>query len=419
MSLITLGINHRTAPIELREQVAFAVDSLPGALQELAALPSIYEAAILSTCNRTEVYCAGSDSNMTQPVTDWLVRFHGIDADSIGPHLYTYPDASAVRHILRVAGGLDSMILGEPQILGQVKQAYHQAMQVGTLDAQLTRLFQHTFSVAKQIRTDTSIGESPVSVAFAAVTLAKQIFSHFEQHTALLVGAGETIELATRHLREQGLGKLIIANRTPERAHQLAAQYGGYGIGLDEIKTHLAEADIIISSTGSDKVVLDSRAVRAALATRKHRPVFMVDIAVPRDIAPEVGDLDDVYLYTVDDLKEVIQENLQSRQQAAEQAEEIIDVQVEHFMSWLRGQSAVANIRSLRSNAELQRDRVLEHARHMLAAGKQPDEVLQYLAYTLTNKLIHEPTTRLRQAGEEGRQDLLDACMELFKPADE
>ncbi len=415
MALITLGINHRTAPVELREQVAFAKTRLAGALQQLTALPGVSEAAILSTCNRTEVYCAGT-SNAAQPVTDWLSQYHNIDAKLIMPHLYTYPDADAVRHILRVAGGLDSLILGEPQILGQVKQAYQEATQAGTLDQLLTRLFQHTFSVAKQIRTDTSIGESPVSVAFASVSLAKQIFSDFDQHTALLIGAGETIELTARHLREQGLGKMIIANRTQKHAHQLAVRYNGYGIGLDEIPEHLAEADIVISSTASDKTILDYNIVKKALSKRKHRPVFMVDIAVPRDIDSNVRKLDDVYLYTVDDLQEVIQENLQSRQQAAEQAEEIIDVQVGRFMAWLRSQSAVTRILTLRSQAEQQRDQILKQARRQLTAGKTPEEVMQYVAHTLTNKLIHEPTKRLRQAGEDNREDLMDALMEIFKP---
>ena len=418
MTLITLGINHRTAPIELREQVAFAETRLPDALQELSALPNISEAAILSTCNRTEVYCA-STVNVIQPITNWLSQYHHVETSAITPHLYTHPDAEAVRHIIRVAGGLDSMILGEPQILGQVKQAYQQATDAGTLDQLLTRLFQHTFSVAKQIRTDTSIGESPVSVAFASVTLAKQIFSDFDQHTAMLIGAGETIELTARHLQEQGLGKMIIANRTLERAHQLATRYGGYGIGLDEIPAHLAEADIVISSTASDKVILDFATVKAALGKRKHRPVFMVDLAVPRDIDAEVRKLDDIYLYTVDDLKEVIQENLNSRQQAAEQAEEIIDVQVERFMTWLRGQGAVERIRTLRSQAEHERDQVLEQAQRLIAAGKTPEEALRYVAHTLTNKLIHEPTIRLRQAGEDNRDDLMNAFMEIFKLDDE
>ncbi len=418
MPLIALGINHRSAPVELRERIAFSGERMSDALRELAGLPVVEEAAILSTCNRTELYCRISDSDAGN-LTEWLGQYHRIDPASLEPHLYCHPGAEAVRHLLRVAGGLDSMILGEPQILGQVKEAYQRAAEAGTLDTQLERLFQHTFAVAKQIRTDTAIGESPVSVAFAAVSLARQIFSDFEEHTALLIGAGETIELAARHLHDMGLGRMIVANRTLERAHDLAAQYAGYGIGLDEIPAHLAEADIVIASTGSREPLLTRAQVKQALRARRHKPVFMVDIAVPRDIEPAVGRLEDVYLYSIDDLQEVIQENLKSREQAAAQAEEIVDIQVDRFMAWLRGQDAVASIRRFRSRAEQERDRLLDKARQQLAAGQPPDKVLEQLANGLTNTLIHGPTTRLRQAGEEGRLDLLQAASELFRLKDE
>ncbi len=413
MSLIALGINHRTAPVELREQVSITGDRVSDALRGLTALPSVNEAAILSTCNRTELYC-----NLLEPgledITDWLAGYHGIDPALIRPHLYSYPGAKAVRHLLRVAGGLDSMIIGEPQILGQMKDAYQTANAAGTLDSTLGRLFQHTFSVAKQIRTDTAIGESPVSVAFAAVSLAKQIFGDFTSQTALLIGAGETIELTARHLRDQQLARLIIANRTPENAHRLATHFDGYGIGLDEIHAHIAEADIIISATGSPHTILNKAMVKKALNSRKHRPVFMVDIAVPRDIDANVADLEDVYLYTVDDLQDVIKENLKSRQQAAQQAEEIIDVQVDRFMSWLRAQDAVSTIRNYRQHAEQQRNEVIHKAQRMLANGKDPGQVVEFLANTLTNKLIHAPSVRIREAAEHGDNDLLDAALVLF-----
>lgn len=413
MSLIALGINHRTAPVELREQVAITGERLTAALRDLAALPSVSEAAILSTCNRTELYCELLDDH-ADALCEWLAGFHALDPAQIRPHLYSFPNADAVRHLLRVAGGLDSMILGEPQILGQMKEAYQNASHAGTLDAALERLFQHTFAVAKQIRTDTAIGESPVSVAFAAVSLAKQIFSDFEQHTALLIGAGETIELTARHLHEQRLGRLIIANRTPERAHQLAAQFNGYGISLEEIPAHLAEADILISATGSQTPILTAGMTKTALRQRKHKPVFMVDIAVPRDIEPEVAAFEDVYLYTVDDLHAVIQENLKSREEAARQAEEIIDVQVERFMAWLRAQDAVSCIRRYRERADEQREEVLARARQMLAAGRDPQEILQYLAHTLTNKLTHTPSVQIRQAAETGDTALLQAALHLY-----
>ena len=413
MSLIALGINHRTAPVELREQVAITGERISSALRGLTALPMVSEAAILSTCNRTELYCDLQEPGL-DGITNWLASYHGIDPDLIRPYLYSYPDESAVRHLLRVAGGLDSMIIGEPQILGQMKEAYQAASDAGTLDNALGRLFQHTFSVAKQIRTDTAIGESPVSVAFAAVSLAKQIFGDFTSQTALLIGAGETIELTARHLRDQQLGRLVVANRTPENAHRLATRFNGYGIGLDEIPAHLAEADIVISATGSPHSILDKAIVTKALKSRKHRPVFMVDIAVPRDIDADVAELEDIYLYTVDDLQDVIQENLKSRQQAAQQAEEIIDVQVERFMSWLRAQDAVSTIKGYRQQAEQQRDEVIRKAQQMLASGKDPQEALVFLANTLTNKLTHAPSVRIREAAENGESELLDAALVLF-----
>ncbi len=413
MTLLALGLNHRTAPVEIRERVAFAPEKVPQALQQLTGSGPVREAAILSTCNRTEVYC-GVEGENNAPVLEWFRDFHRLSAREVDPYLYAHPDGQAVRHILRVASGLDSLVLGEPQILGQIKQAYSAAQQAGTIGQTLNKLFQHTFSVAKQVRTDTAIGASPVSVAFAAVSLAKQIFSNLEKHTALLVGAGETIELVARHLHEQGIGRIIIANRTVERAHALAQEFGGYAIALPEIPAHLAEADITISSTASPLPILGKGAVESALKTRKHRPMLMVDIAVPRDIEAEVAGLNDVYLYTVDDLSEIIQENLQSRQQAALQAEDIIDTQVSHFMGWLQSLEAVDTICAFRCSAEEIRDQVLEHCMRHLAAGKDPDYVMREMARLLTNKLIHEPTAQLNRAGFEGRNELLDAARVLF-----
>jgi glutamyl-tRNA reductase len=306
------------------------------------------------------------------------------------------------------------MVLGEPQILGQMKQAYLTANQAGTVGRLLNRLFQHTFSVAKQVRTDTAIGASPVSVAFAAVSLAKQIFSDMNSHTALLVGAGETIELVARHLRETGIGRIIIANRTVEKAHTVASEVDGYAIALSEIPAHLAEADMVISSTASQLPILGKGAVERAIKARKHRPMLMVDIAVPRDIEPEVDQLNDVYLYTVDDLQEIINENLKSRQEAARQAEDIIDTQVSHFMGWMRSLDAVKTIRAYRETTESTRDRVLETALRQLHAGKDPEWVAQELARQLTNKLMHAPCAQMNQASYEGRSELLEAARELF-----
>ena len=413
MYLTVLGINHRTAPVEVRGQVAFPPEQLARALAELTALQGMHEAAILSTCNRTEIYCTRDDTSV-ETIASWLCRFHRLDPGSLQPHLYNYHEAEAVRHILRVAAGLDSMILGEPQILGQMKDCYQQALQANSLDTLVNRLFQHTFSVAKQIRTDTAIGASPVSVAFAAVSLARQIFDKLEEQTALLIGAGETIELTARHLHEQGIGKIVIANRTVARAHDLAAQFNGYGIGLEEIPAHLAEADIVISSTGSPAPLITLDQVRPALKKRKHRPVFMVDIAVPQDIAADVAELDDIYLYTVDDLKQVIEENLRSREEAALQAEEIIDDQVERFMAWLRSRDAVPTVRAYREHAQLLGAKELEKATRQLANGKPAQEVAAALTRNLVRKLTHNPSVNLRNAAADGETGLLEAVRILF-----
>jgi glutamyl-tRNA reductase len=413
MALVAIGINHKTAPVQIRERVAFNPATLPEALLDLRTHVPVSEAAILSTCNRTELYCGIPETEL-DPLAAWLHHYHGLEPNALVPHLYTHPEQSAVRHILRVASGLDSMVLGEPQILGQMKHAYHLAKRAGTIGRLLGRLFQHTFAVAKQVRTDTAIGASPVSVAFAAVSLAKQIFGDLSARTALLIGAGETIELAARHLFQSPIGRMIVANRTIERAHALASEFQGYAIPLSELPVHLAEADIVVSSTGSPLPILGKGSVERALKARKRRPMFMVDIAVPRDIEPEVAELEDVYLYTVDDLQEVIEENLRSRQEAAKQAEEIIDNQVAHFMSWVRSLEAVSSVRGYRETAERIRRDLLERAHRQLATGADAELVLERLTHQLTNKLLHSPCVRMRQAASEGRLDLVDAARELF-----
>ncbi len=414
MVILAVGLNHKTAPVEIRERISFGPDILVGALRSLANHAQISEGLILSTCNRTEVYCA-VNADGGEAVANWLGRFHGLDQERIAPYLYTRVDRDAVSHLLRVASGLDSMVLGEPQILGQVKTAFHAASDSGTTGKLLGRMFQHAFAVAKQVRTDTAIGNSPVSVAFAAVSLARQIFSDLSEQTALLVGAGETIELAARHLHQHGVGRIVVANRTVERAHGLAAQFDGYAIALTELANHLSEADIVIASTASPLPVLGKGTVERALKKRKHRPIFMVDIAVPRDIEPEVGELNDVYLYTVDDLQGVVEDNMRSRREAAEQAEEIVDFHTEEFLGWLRSLDAVNLIQDYRDQAEHLRDQVLAKALRQLEGGKPPEEVLGFLAHTLTNKLLHGPSARLRQAGREGQDELLEAANELFQ----
>ncbi len=419
MSLLVLGINHKTAPVKIREQLSFAPETIPDALSDLISQDIVNEAVILSTCNRTELYCQLNceDSEAAETidiVVQWLKTYHNLIDTDISEYLYLHPNRDAVKHLLRVASGLDSLVLGEPQILGQLKSAFAVAKENSSVSQLMHKLFQHTFSCAKQVRTDTAIGASAVSVAFASVSLARQIFSDFHEHTALLIGAGETIELVARHLKESGIGRIIIANRTVEKAHILAQEFDGYAIALHEIPVHLAEADIVISSTASQLPILGKGTVEAAIKSRKHAPVFMVDIAVPRDIEEQVGDLEDVFLYTVDDLKEIIDEGLKSRQEAALKAEEIIDIEVSHFMNWLRSLNSITTMCQYRTQAAEVRDQALSYARKQLNNGQPVEEVLEHLARQLTNKLIHKPCIKIKQAGMDDRAELIDAAIELF-----
>jgi len=417
MQLVTYGINHNTAPVEIREKLAFNADILPSALASLHQWPGVIEAAIISTCNRTEIYCHLADEYDCD-IDVWLHQFHQINAESLNSFTYQHHDKEAIHHLLRVSCGLDSMVIGEPQILGQIKTAYSQAINANAIGKTLGRLFQHAFTVAKQVRTDTAIGSSPVSVAFAAVSLAKQIFADLSQSTALLIGAGETIELAARHLQDNGIGRIIIANRTIERAHSLAEQVNGYAISLSEMPNHLAEADIVMSSTASQLPILGKGTVERALKQRKRRPIFMVDIAVPRDIEPEVSSLEDIYLYCVDDLHGIIEENLQSRREAALQAEEIVDTQVEHFQAWLRTQDAVPIIKAIRERAEQESKLLQEKSLKQLEQGVPAEQVITDLARTLSNKLLHEPSRQLRQSGFDTENNLIEAARSLFNIKD-
>ena len=419
MPLLAVGLNHNTAPIQIRERVVFAPQNVTSVLRELVSLPQVSEAAIFSTCNRTELLCSVEDPDNTNLLIDWFSHYHHLTAGEISPYIYSHTDRDAVQHLLRVASGLDSMILGEPQILGQIKDAYISAKEAGTVGRLLSRLFQHAFSVAKQVRTDTAIGANPVSVAFAAVSLAKQIFSSITEHTALLIGAGDTIELAARHLQENGIKRMIIANRSLTKAEALVNETNGLAITLGEIPDYLAQADIVISSTASQLPILGKGAVERAIKIRKHQPMLMVDIAVPRDIEPEVSDLNDVYLYTVDDLREIIDEGLKSRQEAALQAEKIIDVQVVHFMGWIKSLESIATIRTYREQIEQIRNSEIAKATRLLEQGANPEEVVRQLARTLCNKIIHHPTVQIRKASFEGREDLIRAAHELLDIKDQ
>ncbi len=415
MALLTLGINYKTAPVEIRERVSFTPENIEAALTAIHADCSLDEIVIVSTCNRTELYLSAQSENTRLRLLQWLADYHRLAAEELEEYLYFHDETETVSHLLQVASGIDSMILGESQILGQIKDAYRWATEAGTVGPLLAKLFQFTFTVAKQVRTDTAIGSSPVSVAFTAVSLAKQIFGALEHYTVLLIGAGETIELTARHLYEQKIGRVIVANRTIQRAHTLASQFNGYAIALHEIPAHLEEADIVISSTASREPILQRATVEQCLKRRKHRPIFMVDLAVPRDIEADTGELNDIYLYTIDDLHSVVSENLQSRKDAAKQAREIIDVQVNQFLDWKKSLEAVDTIRALRSLAERKRDETLDKACRLLRNGRPADEVLRFLAHTLTNKIMHLPSTSLKQAGAQGRCELIKAAQELFE----
>ncbi|MDJ0956126.1 MAG: glutamyl-tRNA reductase [Arenicellales bacterium] len=410
--LLALGLNHESAPIRIREQAAVTTDLLGDALRELTTKNAVEEATILSTCNRTEIYCH-QQSDTSEQIITWLCNFHGLSQADISPYLYRYPDAQAVRHAFRVAAGLDSMVLGEPQILGQMKEAFAIAHKTGVTGKILNRLFQQTFTVAKRVRTDTAIGTSAVSVAYAAVSLAKQIFSDLSQQTVLMIGAGETIELTARHLKENGVKHLIVANRTLERARNLAQLYQAEAISLDELPARLSDGDIVISSTASTLPILGKGAVESALKKRRHRPMFMVDLAVPRDIEPEVAELNDVFLYTVDDLRGVIEENLQARKAAAEEAEQIIDVHTEEFMGWLHSLNAVPTIKALRQSMDRIVEAELQRAYKKLQSGEDANAVVQQLANSLSKKFTHSPTEQLTRSDSDGT--LSEAVRRLFK----
>jgi len=414
MALVTLGINHRTAPVELRERIAFTPERMEEAFAELRVASGASEAAILSTCNRTELYLAGDD-DCAPLVLRWLAGFHNLDAGELEEAVYVHRDADAVRHVMRVAAGLDSMVLGEPQIFGQLKDAYALARKHGASGSFLSRMFEQTFSVAKRVRTQTAIGENPVSVAYAAVSMAHHIFSDLSRNRALLIGAGKTIELVSQHLAEAGVKEFVVANRTLERAQSLAEAHGGKGIVLSEIPDYLADVDIIISSTASPLPILGKGAVERALKKRKHRPYFMVDIAVPRDIEPEVASLADVYLYTVDDLRHVIEENIRSREGAAREAENLVTDGVQAFLNQLRALDAVSTLKQFRQRAETLRDAETEKALRALHNGSDPETVLRSLARGLTNKLLHEPSVQVRKATTEGRTEVTEWLRELHQ----
>ncbi|MDX9701204.1 MAG: glutamyl-tRNA reductase [Rhodocyclaceae bacterium] len=411
MQLYALGLNHHTAPLSIREKVAFQPERLDHALHDLTQGNSVREAAILSTCNRTELYFA---TEQPQCAADWLAHFHDLPLSDVSPYLYAYPQRDAVRHVFRVASGLDSMVLGEPQILGQVKDAVRRAEEAGTMGTLLHKLFQNTFAVAKEVRSTTAIGANIVSMAAAAVHLSGRIFESLSEQRVLFIGAGEMIELCAAHFAGAGPREMMIANRTEERGRALADRFNARVMRLDHIGEALPAFDIVVSCTAAPLPIVGLGMVERAVKARRHRPMVMVDLAVPRDIEPEVGKLDDVFLYTVDDLAQVVDAGLESRQQAVIEAESIIDTRVDGFLHWMKAREAVPTIRALREHADTLRSRELERALRQLARGEDPQAVLEAFSQGLANKLLHAPTRFLNEGEAEQQLEASRLVRRIF-----
>lgn len=412
MQLFTVGVNHTTAPVSIREHIAFQSEHLGQALRDLAAQRAVSEAAILSTCNRTELYFNAEDP---QVALQWLAQYHRLQLQNIQPYMYTLPQKDAVKHAFRVASGLDSMVLGEPQILGQMKQAVRIAEHAGTLGTLLHKLFQRTFAVAKEVRTNTDIGASSLSMAAASVRLAQRIFGNLQGQKVLFIGAGEMIALCAEYFAAHKPASITIANRTLDRGNELALKIGAEAILLLDLPERLAEYDIVVTSTASQLPIVGLGMVERAIKARKHRPMFIVDLAVPRDVEPEVGELDDVFLYTVDDLAAVVQEGLGNRQEAAAEAEAIIAARVDNFMHWLQTRNVVPTIRALREQVEIFRRSELEKAQRLLARGEDPAAVLESLSSALTNKLLHGPSHALNNSLGDEREQLETLLRQLYQ----
>lgn len=409
---MALGVNYQTAPIALREKLASQGGGIELLLQDLVDKKTIHEALFLSTCNRTELYCAGTEM---LPLMEWLAQEVKLNSTDILPFSYSHVEFSAVQHLMRVACGLNSMVLGEVEILGQLKSAYRKACEVGTVGKRLGRLFQTSFSVAKQVRTETGISVNPVSIASTAVRLAERIFTDLRQATVLLIGAGDLIRLTVIHLKRAGIAKIILANRSDRRRDMLSEEYGAESITLSMIPDKLKEADIVIAGTASILPIVGKGMVERALKHRKRKPIFMVDLAMPRDIEPEVGELEDVYLYGLQDLQALVEENRQKRAQSILVAEHIIHTEALYFMQWLRAQSTVGTLKNFREKYETERDQVLKIALRQLQLGRSPEIVVQRAVHAITNRLLHAPTRRLRQAGHLGEEDILKLSRELFE----
>ena len=414
MSIVAYGLNHRTASVELRERIAFPEENLANMLSQLTSdLGNIREAAIVSTCNRTELYCALRDDN-TRSISEWLSTTRPVNVAELEGASYVHWDKDAAKHLIRVAAGLDSM-LGEPQIMGQVKSAYEVARKTGTIGPELDLLSRMTLRAAKDIRAQTEIGRNPISVAYAAVSLATQIFTNLHTKRALLLGAGDTISLVAEHLAAKNIAGMAIANRTLANAQILAAKFNATAMQLSDVAGQLADYDVVISSTASSLPILGKGAVEAAIKKRKRKPMFMVDIAVPRDIEGEVASLPDVYLYTIDDLSNIVQANIEQRQKAAQGAEVIVDMGTERYERERRVNTDKALLTRLRDEAEATRIQELNKALNSLEKTGDAEAALTMLSRALTNKLIHPPTAAIRTASADGKTDLVDHLRQVYQ----
>ena len=415
MPLLTTGISHHTATLEIREKIAIARTDYADRVKELHSLDGVEEVIVVSTCNRTEIYSIGPKQSREQ-IRNWLQTKGGLSDAEMNEHCYVHEREQAVQHLFRVAGGLESLVLGESQIVGQLKESWQMAHESGGVGKVLDRLFQHAFATGKRIRSKTRIGEHSVSVAYTTVMLAKQIFGDLTSKTVILVGAGEMVELCGRHLHDKGLSSLIIANRSLERATALADQFGAHAVALAELPNVLHKADILISSTASQEPVIYPKSVKLALKQRRNQPMFLVDIAVPRDIHPGVGKLDNVYLYTIDDLQKVVDENMSKRSEAAEAAGSDVNESVEEFMRWLNSARAAVYLKNLHKHARMNSEELVSKALRKIKAGKDPEKVITQLANTLAKRILHLPSTRLREAAEAQDDELLRVANRLFEP---
>lgn len=417
MALVLVGANHRSAPLEVRESLVFTEEDLKVALQGLISPPDLTEAMILSTCNRTEILIHGDDVHRCiSRIRELVSNRTGRQPDEIEPYLYVLLDIEAVQHLFTVASSMDSMVLGEPQILGQVKQAYRLAVECRACGPMLNRILHQAFRVSKRVRSETEIGRGAVSVAYAAVEMARSIFRTMEKKTVLLVGAGEMIELAARHLKERGVDRILVTNRTFSRAQELAEELGGRAIPFEALAPYIAQADMVLTCTGSTVPIIQREQVRQALHARKNRPMFFIDIAVPRDVDPRVGDLDNVFLYDLDDLQRVVEHHRGERQCELEKARAIVEAETRRFSAWFQSLEAEPTIRSLRQWADGVREAELHKTLQRLQGlGDREQQMIEAMTKAIVNKLLHQPIRRIReQGGKEGSAGYLDVARDLF-----